>query len=105
MNAYDVVETEGLIELTAIGEYDYSWSEMKVFYQPKSRRFFWLEDSGCSCYSWGDSIDGFADFSDGDKAAALRAVGAYADGLVGVQYASSTEELAAAKAAIRNFTA
>jgi len=105
MYAYDIVESEGLVEVAAIGEYDYSWSELKMFYQPKARRFFWLEDSGCSCCSWGDSIDGFADFSDGDKAAATRAIETFYATIEGIPYASTAEECAAAKAAVRNFEA
>lgn len=103
MSIYDVIENEGLIEVAAIGEYDYSWSEFKVFYQPSSRRFFWQDDSGCSCYNYGDDMNSLADLCDGDKAAAIRAIDAFYPRVSGLSYASTEDEYMNAKRDIRNF--
>lgn len=104
-DAHDVIKDEGLIDVAEIGEYDYSWSELKVFYQPKSRRFFWLQDSGCSCNGWGDYDSSLADFSDGDKFAAIQAIDDFYPSVKGSNYASTEDEYANAKADVRNFKA
>lgn len=52
----------------------YSWETTPFYYSPSARRFFWRSESGCSCNSWGDSIESVADFENGSRADALKAV-------------------------------
>ena len=52
----------------------YDWSEVRFFWSPSARRFFWRYDSGCSCNYWGDMGNYVSDFEDGDRDAALKAV-------------------------------
>lgn len=39
--------------VTEFGEWDYSWSTMRVY--KRDGRLFYITDSGCSCYGWDDS--------------------------------------------------
>ena len=55
------------------GRMDYEWAEFRAFYSPSARRYFWHGDSGCSCNSWGDEVQGVEDFENGDRASLLRA--------------------------------
>ena len=32
----------------------WDWWAMELYYSPSKRRYFWQEDSGCSCNSFGD---------------------------------------------------
>ena len=52
----------------------YEWDEIHVFYSPSARRSFWSSGSGCSCNGWGEGLSSAADFENGDKDAALRAL-------------------------------
>lgn len=49
------MSNRGYEEVAEFGDYDYSWSIVKIF--KKDGRLFALEDSGCSCYGYGDSWD------------------------------------------------
>lgn len=52
----------------------YEWATFHAFYSPTSRRYFWLDDAGCSCSSWGDYVRSEADFHNGTKTDLIRAV-------------------------------
>ncbi|WP_025157209.1 DUF7574 domain-containing protein [Leifsonia aquatica] len=80
----------------------YEWSGIAGWYSPSRDRYFWLEDSGCSCNGFGDSASSIEDFSNGSRADMLRAAEGYlrVDG----RYADFTvEERARALAAIRDY--
>lgn len=49
------------------GDYDYSWWEFMAWYDPQARIYYWLEDSGCSCYSFMDGVDSISELSVGRK--------------------------------------
>ena len=59
------------------GDSSYEWAQMKAYYSPSVRRYFWHSDSGCSCTSWSDDITGVSSFQDGSKADLLRAWGSF----------------------------
>lgn len=69
----ETVETLGLTEVFATGQYDYEWAEFKAWRHP-SGRYYWFSDSGCSCSEFGDGFDSAADFEDGDRDALERAL-------------------------------
>ena len=52
----------------------YSWTEMEVFYSKELDRFFWVQDSGCSCNALWDDIRSLADLCDGSRQNAANAV-------------------------------
>jgi len=52
---------------------NYDWIDLGVYYSPTARRWFWYEDSGCSCYSW-EAPPTVEEWENGDKDAALRAL-------------------------------
>ena len=52
----------------------YEWFILHAFYSPSARHYFWLADSGGSCYWWGDSIESEADFNNGKKGDLERAI-------------------------------
>lgn len=51
----------------------YEWTAMGAWYSPSQRRFFWVQDSGCSCNSFGDGVRSVEDFQNGSKADLLAA--------------------------------
>ena len=83
--------------VTELGEGGgYDWTTMRIYYSPSARRYFWHGDSGCSCNSWADSIATIAGFDDGDRAAATRAVRAFAaDNEYGVTASGAIDATAA----------
>lgn len=56
---------------------DYEWAQFRAWRAP-SGRFYWFDDSGCSCTGYGDSFTGVTDFSDGDRDGLERAFRAWA---------------------------
>lgn len=66
-----------LVEVFGQTGADYEWAEFRAWKAP-SGRFYWFEDSGCSCYGYGDGFDSEADFSDGDRDGLERAFRAWA---------------------------
>lgn len=75
MDLSKLIETEGMVEVADIGDYDYSWSELKVWYHPVNDRWYWLSDSGCSCNYYGDNGPySLGDLEDGDRQAAIAAL-------------------------------
>lgn len=75
MELYDLIEKEGLVPVAGLHAGGWEWAAIEVYYKPDARRFFWLEESGCSCYGFGDyapySLD---EFGDGDRNAAIAAL-------------------------------
>jgi hypothetical protein len=45
-------EFPGYETVLVLGDWDYSWSELRVY--TKDGRIFYLTDSGCSCNGWND---------------------------------------------------
>lgn len=75
MNLYELIESEGLVSVAGLTAGGYDWSTVEVYYKPDARRFFWLEESGCSCYGFGDfGPYALGDFQDGDAQAAIKAL-------------------------------
>lgn len=68
-------DTEDWVQVTGVslGEI-YSWEDIIVFWSPTARRYYWYEDSGCSCHYWGENLETVGDFYDGDRKAAERAL-------------------------------
>jgi hypothetical protein len=64
----EVVQELQLVEVFAAGSGGYDWSEFKAWRAPTGR-FYWYQDSGCSCYYYGEHFTSAADFSDGDRGA------------------------------------
>lgn len=46
-------DVPGYEVVASFGEWDYSWSEMRIY--KRDGRLFFITDNGCSCYSWDDS--------------------------------------------------
>ena len=78
----------------------YSWETTHFYYSPSARRFFWRSDSGCSCNSWEDRIDSVADFENGDREAASKAVRR----IVEISYDTTPANALDAVESIRKFT-
>lgn len=57
----------------------YDWDEVRFYYSPSARRFFYGHGAGCSCNSWEDDFTSAADFENGTRSDALAAVRRYAD--------------------------
>lgn len=66
----------------------YEWDEIRFYWSPSARRFFWHHDGGCSCNYWGDTIESAADFESGDRAAALKEVADRGEYLTGADKAA-----------------
>lgn len=62
----------------------YDWDEMQFYYSPDTRRFYWFEDSGCSCNGFGDGVTSLDDLSNGSREDALRAARKYAASTTGL---------------------
>lgn len=68
------------VDLPEMGYWDYSWEEFASFYDPITRMFYWLEDSGCSCnYLWED-VNSVGDLNVGRKEELLSAAASFSDG-------------------------
>lgn len=67
-----VEDFEHVLSIDTIGSYE--WDSLEAWYSPSRRRFFWIEDSGCSCNYLGQDVWSLSDFLDGDRDALLRAV-------------------------------
>ncbi len=79
----EAIEQLQLVEVFAAGEYDYDWCEFKSWVAP-SGRYYWFEDSGCSCRGYGeDSFTAVSDFSDGTRATLERAFRTWRQGMDG----------------------
>jgi hypothetical protein len=62
----------------AMTDYGYEWSEFAAYIDPADGRWFWIEDSGCSCnYFLDDVRPDRAALESGDRADALRAATAW----------------------------
>jgi hypothetical protein len=61
-----------------MGVESYDWDQIDVFYNPPNGRFYWIEQSGCSCYGPWEVGMTVSDFNDGDAQQAVRAVRDYA---------------------------
>jgi hypothetical protein len=75
---YDVIANNNL-DLVARIEYGsgYSWADMAVYYSASEGMFFWLSDEGCSCNGLGDDVKTLSELENGDRRAALEAVGRF----------------------------
>lgn len=65
---------EDFVQVAEIGEWGYSWHLLRAWYSPSRDRFYWVADSGRSCNSIEDTYATLSDFSDGDRAALIRAI-------------------------------
>lgn len=65
-----------LTEVFAAGEYDYEWSEFKAWVAP-SGRYYWFEDSGCSCTYYGENFTSVSDLHDGVRSTLERSFRAW----------------------------
>jgi hypothetical protein len=94
--------TEDFVRVHAEYTGGYDWVSNDVFYSPSARRYFWYQDSGCSCYGPMESVDSVEDFSNGDRATALRAWDEWAKGRT--EWGELTaDEVLAGRMAIRDF--
>lgn len=66
--------TEDFIPVADCGDGGYDWAEIRFYYSPRARRYFWFADAGGSCSYWGFHLDSISDMESGDRAAALRAL-------------------------------
>jgi hypothetical protein len=72
--------TADWVAVTSIDEGGgYDWTELRAYYSPIARRYFWHGGSGCSCTCWGDGLRSADDFENGDRSALIRALRAFAD--------------------------
>jgi len=55
----------------------YEWAEIEVFYSKEKKRYFWIEDVGCSCNSLWDSVYTIEDMCNGSRKNAIDAVGRF----------------------------
>ena len=94
MNNYGIAYMDGWEEVITIYQGSWEWSEFMAYWSPAARRYFWDEQSGCSCYGWEfeEAADGW---ENGDRAALLRAVDDF--------YTDTPEEKHEAKMSVRNF--
>lgn len=54
---------------------DWEWDWIDFWYSPSKRRYFWYEQSGCSCYSPFTSANvTLGDFGDGSYADAMKVI-------------------------------
>lgn len=53
---------------------DWEWDQLDVYYSPSRRRYFWVEQSGCSCDGPWEYIDSIDDFQSGMYADAKKQV-------------------------------
>ncbi len=72
----EAIEQLQLTEVFAAGEYDYEWAEFKAWVAP-SGRYYWYEDSGCSCRGYGEDFTAVADLHDGARTTLERAFRAW----------------------------
>lgn len=72
----EAIERLQLVEVFAVGEYDYEWAEFKAWVAP-SGRYYWYEDAGCSCTGYGETFTSVSDFSDGARSTLERAFRAW----------------------------
>lgn len=79
MDLYALKEAEGLVDVaTLYGSEGWDWSEIAVYYKPAARRFYWLDEGGCSCSYFGDfGPYTLGDLQDGDRQAAIEALKAF----------------------------
>lgn len=96
---FELVKGEGLEEVARLddGGGSYDWNEMGVYRDPRTGRFFWVSEGGCSCSYFGFYTDSLADMYTGDRNAVLEAVRDYE--------VASDEQRNRACAAIRNLPA
>lgn len=68
------------VELTEVGYYDYDWDRFASFYDPITRKFYWVEGSGCSCNDLWDDIRTVGDMCVGSKKELLKAATEFCGG-------------------------
>lgn len=68
----EAIEQLQLVEVFAAGDYDYEWAEFRAWVAP-SGRYYWYEDSGCSCTGYGENFTSVADLHDGGRTTLERA--------------------------------
>lgn len=77
MGIYSVAEEHNLQEVVSIGDvgeaYSYDWSSFEGYYSPDARKYFWYEDSGCSCNAFGDMVNNLSELCNGNKEDLIRA--------------------------------
>lgn len=89
---------ESCIRLPAMCDGE-QWRDFRSFYDPRSKKFFWAEASGCSCYGLWDKIQSLTDFQFGNKNEFLKAASEYA-GYCQAEYCHQ-EDLNAIREAVR----
>lgn len=60
-------------EVLTVMSGNWEWREFRAYWSPDARRFFWLDDQGCSCDAFGDNIE-LSDMQDGNRDALLDAI-------------------------------
>lgn len=71
---------DGLVELPEMGYYDYDWDRFVSYYDPTSKMFYWVSDSGCSCNDLWDDVHSVGDMQVGRKSEFLSAASEFGDG-------------------------
>lgn len=64
---------EDWIEIAHETRGGWEWEEIRVYYSPASRRYFWDMQAGCSCNWW--EATSLGQFQDGSRESCLRALG------------------------------
>lgn len=78
MDLYALKEAEGLVDVAYLHDSEgWDWSTIEVYYKPAARRFYWLDEGGCSCSYFGDGSYTLGDLRDGDAQAAIEALKAF----------------------------
>lgn len=83
-----------VIELSS-GSYD--WSELRVYWSPSARRYFWRCESGCSCDNPFEAAS-VIDYASGDRMMLIESVAGFAR-----DYSLTAEDAITASRAIFTF--
>ena len=74
MSIDNVIKTNDLTAVASLSAGGYDWSETGVYFQRSSGRFFVLEDSGCSCYYYGEAVDSLSDLAQTTREGAMESL-------------------------------
>jgi hypothetical protein len=96
----NVITEHGLEGVAEVGDYDWDWSITGVYFQRSSGRFFVYSDSGCSCYSYGETVGALTDLSEVTRAQAIEALRAEGGG---GYHAASADDVQREVAKVRDF--
>lgn len=70
--------TEDFVPVLSLDEGHYEWAEFHAWYSPGQRRYFWLGQTGCSCYSY--EVSSLGELQVGSRDDLLRSIHEWVQG-------------------------